>query len=74
MVEDNNWFQIVDEKELEKVCLNVIQENEKIVKKYKAGKKKVLKALLGQIVQKTNKCANMGAVVEIMERLLDSDT
>ncbi|XP_043287532.1 glutamyl-tRNA(Gln) amidotransferase subunit B, mitochondrial [Venturia canescens] len=70
IVEENDWVQINDDKKLTELCQDVIDRNEKIVKLYKAGKTKVLKAFLGEIARITNERANMGRVKEILEELL----
>lgn len=72
IVEERNWFLISDEKQLEKICLEIIEKNPKIVSGYKNGKKKLFNALLGQIAKITDNCADMAIVTKIMERLLKS--
>lgn len=61
---------ISDEKELEKICLEIIEKNPKIVLGYKKGKKKLFNALMGQMVKITEQRADMALVAKIMERLL----
>ncbi|XP_014470013.1 PREDICTED: glutamyl-tRNA(Gln) amidotransferase subunit B, mitochondrial [Dinoponera quadriceps] len=73
IVEEHNWFLISDKKILEQMCLEVIEKNPKIVRKYKNGNKKVFGAFMGQIARNTNECADMAAVATIMERLLSSN-
>lgn len=63
---------ISDEEELEKICLEIIEKNPKIVSGYKKGKKKLFIALMGQMVNITNQRADMTLVAKIMERLLKS--
>lgn len=70
IIEERNWFLISDEKELEQICLKIIEQNPKVVSGYKKGKKKLFNALLGQIANITEKRADMAAVAKIMERLL----
>lgn len=72
IVEERNWFLISDEKQLEKMCLEIIEKNPKIVSQYKNGKKKLLNALLGEMAKITDNCADMVIVTKIMERLLKS--
>ncbi|KMQ87139.1 glutamyl-trna amidotransferase subunit mitochondrial [Lasius niger] len=72
IVEERNWFLISDEKQLEKMCLEVIEKNPKIVSGYKNGKKKLFNALLGEMAKITDQCADMAIVTKIMERLLKS--
>ncbi|KAK2581294.1 hypothetical protein KPH14_008079 [Odynerus spinipes] len=40
IVEENNWKSINDERELEIICKQIIEDNPAIVKKYKAGKQR----------------------------------
>lgn len=70
IIEECDWFLISDEKQLEQICLEIIEKNPKLVSGYKKGKKKLLNALLGQIAEITEKRADMAAVAKIMERLL----
>lgn len=48
-----------------------MDRNEKIVNQYRGGKKKLLKALLGEVVRITDQRADMSRVTEIMEKLLN---
>lgn len=70
IVTESKWAQINDDDELTKLCVSVIQENSKVVTQYKAGKTKMLRALLGEVVKKSSGLANMKKVTEIMEKLL----
>lgn len=70
IVEERNWFLISDEKQLEQMCLEVIEKNPKIVSGFKKGKKKLLNALLGEMAKITEQRADMALVSKIMERLL----
>ncbi|XP_011350215.1 glutamyl-tRNA(Gln) amidotransferase subunit B, mitochondrial isoform X2 [Ooceraea biroi] len=70
IVKEHNWFLISDEKQLEQICLGVIEKNPKIVSAYKNGKKKLLNALLGEIAKITEQRADMAAVAKMMEKLL----
>lgn len=70
IVEENNWFMILDESELEKVCLEVLEKQPKLVKKYKAGRKRVFKVFLQQVATATNDCADMQQTTKILTRLL----
>ncbi|XP_029172673.1 glutamyl-tRNA(Gln) amidotransferase subunit B, mitochondrial isoform X2 [Nylanderia fulva] len=70
IVEEHNWFLISDEKQLEKMCLEIIEKNPKIVSGYKNGKKKLFNVLLGEMAKVTDDCADMALVAKIMERLL----
>ncbi|XP_026473641.1 glutamyl-tRNA(Gln) amidotransferase subunit B, mitochondrial [Ctenocephalides felis] len=70
IMKENNWVQISDEDELTKICQEIIEQNPKLVKLYKGGKKKVLFALLGDISKKTENRANMSKVSQILENML----
>ena len=70
IIEENNWFMITDEEELERICLGILEKNPKIVRKYKAGKTKVFSKLLVQVANATNERADMVQVTKIMTRLL----
>lgn len=61
---------ISDEKQLEELCLEIIEKNPKIVSGYKKGQKKLFNALLGEMTKITEQRADMAIVTKIMERLL----
>lgn len=70
IVEMKNWFQITDPKKIKKLCEEAIEQNPDIVKKYLAGKPKLLFALLGYISQTTNQRVDMKLVTEQLHKLL----
>ncbi|XP_071640094.1 glutamyl-tRNA(Gln) amidotransferase subunit B, mitochondrial isoform X2 [Temnothorax longispinosus] len=72
IVEERNWFLISDEKQLEQMCLEIIEKNPKLVSGYKSGKKKLFNALMGEMAKVTEQRADFAAVAKIMERLLKS--
>ena len=59
-----------DSGELEKVCAQVILENEKSVLDYRGGKENAFKALIGQAMKATRGQANPQMINEIMLKLL----
>ncbi len=61
---------IVDKKELEHICLNVLKKNIKAVEDYKSGQEKALFFLVGQVMAETQRRADSQAVKEILIRLL----
>lgn len=69
-VEEKHWMQINDPDELTKMCQALLDENPQWVTLYKAGKTKLLRAMLGSIFKKYDGRANMGKVVKILEQLL----
>nr|CAI5830866.1 unnamed protein product [Callosobruchus analis] len=70
IVNEKNWLQITDDQELEYLCQQVIEENEKAVKQYLAGKAKVFKALLGAVAKKSQNRADMQKCIVILKTLL----
>ncbi|XP_018325252.1 glutamyl-tRNA(Gln) amidotransferase subunit B, mitochondrial [Agrilus planipennis] len=69
IIKEKNWT-LMTNKELETLCNEVIEENSKIVKQYKAGKTKVFAALLGKIANKSNQRADMKKADSILKQLL----
>jgi aspartyl-tRNA(Asn)/glutamyl-tRNA(Gln) amidotransferase subunit B len=61
---------ISDESELEKICSEVIAENEQTVASYKAGKLTAIQALIGGVMKKTQGKADAGVAKSILEKLL----
>lgn len=61
---------ISDESKLEKLCLEILEKQPKLVKKYKKGRTRVFKVFLQQVASATNDCANMEKATKIMTRLL----
>ncbi|CAG9860987.1 unnamed protein product [Phyllotreta striolata] len=71
IVKEKELLQINDNEKLEKLCRDVLEECEKAVRDYRAGKTKAFKALLGVIVSKTEGRANMKKCTNILKKLLD---
>lgn len=61
---------ISDRKELEKIAVLVIRENEKAVEDYKKGDVRAFNFLMGAVMQKTRKRADFKVAREELERLL----
>ncbi|MEK6856357.1 MAG: hypothetical protein AABX66_04345, partial [Nanoarchaeota archaeon] len=61
---------ISDEKELEKVILNVIKINKKAVEDYKKGEKNSFNFLLGCVMKETQKRADFEIARKILEKML----
>lgn len=61
---------ISDKKQLEQICLEIIEKNPKLVSGFKCGKKNLFNALMGQIAKATEQRADMAAVANLMEKLL----
>jgi len=71
IVEQNNLTSINDEKELRKLCQDLLDENPKEVLLYKKGKHKLFRFFMKRIVKTTNERANMGQVEKILHEMLD---
>ncbi|XP_057662674.1 glutamyl-tRNA(Gln) amidotransferase subunit B, mitochondrial [Diorhabda carinulata] len=72
IVKEKDLLQISDETELKNICIQVIEENKKAVRDYKAGKTKAFKALLGAVVSKSKSRANMKKIIVILKDLLEN--
>lgn len=72
IVQEHDWFLMSDERQLEQMCLDVIERNPKLAVGYKKGKKKFFNALMGEIARVTEQRADMAVVARIMEQLLKS--
>jgi aspartyl-tRNA(Asn)/glutamyl-tRNA(Gln) amidotransferase subunit B len=70
IVDDNNWRQMQDNGELEKVIKDVIAKNEKAVADYKAGNKNALQFLAGHVMKETRGTANPQKVGELLTQLM----
>jgi aspartyl-tRNA(Asn)/glutamyl-tRNA(Gln) amidotransferase subunit B len=70
IVLQNNWGQIKDVGELEKILKEVIEKNSKAVLEYKSGKKNALQFLVGQVMAKSRGTANPEKVSELFIKLL----
>ncbi|MBM3206365.1 MAG: Asp-tRNA(Asn)/Glu-tRNA(Gln) amidotransferase subunit GatB [Candidatus Staskawiczbacteria bacterium] len=70
IVEENNWKQIEDSGELEKVIQEVINKNPKPVQDYKSGNKNAIQFLFGKVMAQTRGTANPQKVRELLENML----
>ena len=70
IVEANNWGQMKDDGQLEKVIQEVIAKNPKAVADYKAGQKNAIQFLSGQVMAATRGTANPASVQEILKEIL----
>ncbi|XP_076761153.1 glutamyl-tRNA(Gln) amidotransferase subunit B, mitochondrial isoform X2 [Xylocopa sonorina] len=70
IVEENNWFIITNEEQLETICLEVLKKNPKLVARYRKGNAKTFKKFLHQVIILTEERADMRKVSKIMTRLL----
>ncbi|MEK7664486.1 MAG: Asp-tRNA(Asn)/Glu-tRNA(Gln) amidotransferase subunit GatB [Patescibacteria group bacterium] len=70
IVDENNWRQMEDDGELEKVIKDIISKNAKAVEDYKKGNKNVLQFLAGQVMAVTRGTANPAKARQLLEDLL----
>lgn len=73
MVKLHGWSMITEEKKIRQICLDIVNENPKLVHEYRSGKKKVFKAFLGKIAQSTNGIVNMALVSEELKKMLEKN-
>lgn len=71
IVQDKGLVQITDTSAIEGVVDEVIAKNPKAVEEYRAGKKKAIGALVGQIMKATKGKANPQMVNELLAKKLD---
>jgi aspartyl-tRNA(Asn)/glutamyl-tRNA(Gln) amidotransferase subunit B len=70
IVDDNNWRQMSDDSELEKIIKDVMAKNPKAVADYKAGKQNSLQFLAGQVMAATRGTAKPDKVQELLKKLI----
>lgn len=70
IAKENGLIQVHDEKELEKTVREVLNNNQKIVDEYKAGKLAVLQYLIGQCMKATKGSANPDMLRGIIVKVL----
>ena len=72
IVKDKGLVQITDTSAIEGIVDEVIANNPKAVEEYKAGKKKAIGALVGQIMKATKGKANPQMVNQLLAKKLDA--
>ena len=70
VVDNNNWRQMSDDSELEKIIKEVMAKNPKAIEDYKAGKQNSLQFLAGQVMAVTRGTAKPDKVQELLKKLL----
>ncbi len=70
VVDENNWRQMSDDSELEKIMKEVIAKNPKPVEDYMAGKQNALQFLAGQVMAATRGTAKPEKVQELLKKML----
>lgn len=73
IVAEKNWGLVNDKQEITKMCLEVLENNPKLVKQYKDGKVKVFKALLGIISKNSQNKIDMALTSKILEEVLKNN-
>ena len=68
IIEEKGLIQIEDEREIEKIIKDVLENNEKAVNDYKKGKENSFTFLIGQIMAKSKGKANPQKVGEILKK------
>ena len=72
IVKDKGLVQITDTSAIEGVVAEVIAKNPKAVEEYRAGKKKAIGALVGQVMKLTKGKANPQLVNQLLENKLEA--
>lgn len=70
IVEENNWKQMSDDSELEKIIKAILEKNPKVVDDYRGGKQNSLQFLAGQVMKETRGTAKPDKVQELLKKLL----
>ena len=73
IVKDKGLVQITDTAEIEKIVDEVIANNQKAVEEYRAGKKKAIGSLVGQIMKATKGKANPQMVNQLLTKKLEGN-
>ncbi|XP_014365764.2 glutamyl-tRNA(Gln) amidotransferase subunit B, mitochondrial [Papilio machaon] len=70
IIKEKGWTLETDETVIEQKCKEVLDNNPKLVKKYKEGKVKMLNSLLGILAKTTSNKMDMAVATKKMEELL----
>lgn len=70
IIKQKGWLLTSDEEDITKYCVEVVENNPKLVKQYKEGKIKVFRALLGILSKSTNNKLDMSIASKKLEELL----
>ncbi len=73
IIKEKGLSQINDDKEIEKVIISVIKENNKATEDYKNGKEGVLQFFIGQVMAKTKGRAEPDTVKHLLTKLIKND-
>lgn len=69
-MQESNLELINDDEELLKLFNEIFEENPKMVKQYQNGKDKVFRAIMNQIIKKSNNRVNLQKAAGMIPRLL----
>eukprot|EP00102_Acyrthosiphon_pisum_P020619 XP_016657829.1 PREDICTED: aspartyl/glutamyl-tRNA(Asn/Gln) amidotransferase subunit B-like [Acyrthosiphon pisum] len=72
IVEENNWQQISNVEEIDKLCIEIMLEYPKAVKDYCRGKLQAKYIFINHIANKTNDRANLALVSKKLEEFLNN--
>lgn len=67
---ENDWIQNSDESEIKKIILEVFEENTEEFERFKAGEKKLMGFLMGQIMKKSKGKADPKSASKIINELI----
>jgi aspartyl-tRNA(Asn)/glutamyl-tRNA(Gln) amidotransferase subunit B len=70
-LDEHNMYAITDDNELEKICLQILEENPKQVDRYKTNPKKALEQLHSNVCKKYHGRIHDDLVINILKRLLE---
>ncbi|XP_058462493.1 glutamyl-tRNA(Gln) amidotransferase subunit B, mitochondrial [Malaya genurostris] len=65
-----DWLMITDIDRIEQLCQEAVNNNPKLVEKYKQGKEKMLYALAGEIAKSTEQKLDMAKTVDLLKKML----
>lgn len=69
-MDENDWYQITDERKLEELCQRVLDENPKLVEEWKKGKKRAHSKIVKAVIRSSNNLVHMGIAGPILEQAL----
>ncbi len=70
-LDEHNMYAITDDNQLEKICLQILEENPKQVDRYKTNPKKALEQLHSNVCKKYHGRIHDDLVINILKRLLE---
>jgi len=70
VVDKNNWRQMSNDSELEKIIKAIIEKNQKVAEDFKSGKQNALQFLAGQVMKETRGTAKPETVQELLKKLI----